>query len=436
MFFACGMRQRWLMVLVVTALAALLVSGCGGDGASQEEQDSAEDTVTTTEDTEQATTTGGGEQASEDALNAALEKSFEESGAPGVVAAVQTPEYTWIRALGVADRTSENPMTPDVHHRIGSVTKTFTGTLLLQAEAEGLLSLDDTIDRYVDAVPNRDKITLRQLADHTSGVADYSQTEQFDDELASDPYQVWEPEQLVQSGLKDSPLFDPGTEWQYSNTNYILLGLVLEQVTGETIGELYRERIIEPLGLQGTSFPDLADSSLPDPHAQGYTLQGQSSGGEPRNATDWNASWTWTAGIMISTVDDLLAYGRALGTGKGLLSPAQQDERIDSLVSDVPPFDQPPLKGDFGYGLGLMKEHGSIGHGGELPGYNTALYYKRELDAVLVVETNSDIFSGDCPEGRPTMKDGPQNIPCDVPASRTFKGIAKALGEPAPAADQ
>ena len=159
MFFACGMQQRRLLVLVVTTLAALLVSGCGGgDGASQEE-DSASDTTTTTEDTEQATTTGDTGQAPEDALTAALDQSFAESGAPGVVAAVQTPDYTWIRALGVADRTSEDPMTPDVYHRIGSVNKTFTGTLLLQAEAEGLLSLDDTIDRYVDGVPNGDKIT-------------------------------------------------------------------------------------------------------------------------------------------------------------------------------------------------------------------------------------------------------------------------------------
>ena len=139
---------------------------------------------------------------------------------------------------------------------------------------------------------------------------------------------------------------------------------------------------------------------------------------------------------MISTVDDLLAYGRALGTGKGLLSPAQQDERIDSLVSEVPPFNQPPLKGDYGYGLGLMKEHGWIGHGGELPGYNTALYYNPDLDAVVAVEVNSDIFSGDCPEDRPTMKDGAQSIPCDVPASRIFRALAEALGKPAPAAPQ
>jgi D-alanyl-D-alanine carboxypeptidase len=353
MSFAWGMHQRRLMGLVVTALAAMLVSSCGGGGG--QEDDSAADTTTAG---------GGGEHSSEADLDAALKKSFQESAAPGVVAAVQTPDNTWIRALGIADRTSEEPMTPEVYHRIGSVTKTFTITLLLQAEAEGLLSLDDTIDQYIKGVPNGDEITLRQMADMTSGIANYSETKQFDGDPGADPYKVWEPEELAQIGIEDSPLFDPGTEFYYSNTNAVLLGLVLEQVTGKPIGELYRQRIIEPLDLKDTSFPDTSDNSLPEPHAQGYTLQGQSSGGEPVDATDWNVSWTWTAGGMISTVDDLLAYGRALGTGKGLLSPAQQDERIDSLVSDVPPLNQPPLKGDFGYGLGLTKEHGWIGHGG------------------------------------------------------------------------
>jgi D-alanyl-D-alanine carboxypeptidase len=423
MFFAWGMHQRRLMGLVVTALAAMVVSSCGG-GGGQEDDDSAADTTTAG---------GGGEQASEDALDAALKKSFQESDAPGVVAAVQTPDYTWIRALGVADRTSGEPMTPEMHHRIGSVTKTFTATLLLKAEAEGLLSLDDTIDRYVEGVPNGDKITLRQMANMTSGIATYSETKQFDGDPGADPYKVWKPEELAQIGIEDSPIFDPGTEFNYSNTNYVLLGLVLEQVSGDSIGELTREWIIEPLGLRGTSFPDTSDTSLPEPHAHGYTLQGQSSGGKPTDATDWNASWTWAAGEMISTVDDLLAYGRALGTGKGLLSPAQQDERIDSLVSDVPPLNQPPLKGDYGYGLGLMNEHGWIGHGGELPGYNTYLFYHPELDAVVAVEVNSDISSGDCPEDRPTMTDGPQGIPCAEPADRIFRALAEALGKPAPA---
>jgi D-alanyl-D-alanine carboxypeptidase len=432
MFFAWGgMHQRRLMGLVVTALAALLVSSCGGGGGSKEE--STADTTTTTEDTEQAVniTIQDSGQAPEDALDAALEQSFSESEAPGVVAAVQTPQYTWVRALGVADRTSEETMTPDVHHRIGSVTKTFTISLLLQAAAEGLLSLDDSIDQYVDGIPNGDKITLRQMADMTSGIASYTENKQWQNEFFSDYERVWKPEELAQVGIKDSPLFDPGTEWNYSNTNLVILGLVLQQVTGEPIDQLYRERIIEPLGLKGTSFPGV-DPSIPDPHAQGYTLQGQSSGAEPVDATNWNPSPYWTAGEIISTVEDLLVYGRALGTGEGLLPSKQQAERLDSFVSDVPPLNQPPLKGNLAYGLGLGNDHGWIGHNGETPGYTTFLFYHPELDAVVVVEVNSDIPSGDCPEGTTTMKDTPRDITCDTPADRIFSALTEALGKPAP----
>ena len=247
--FARGMPQEWLRWLLVAALMLPVVGGCGGSDQQQEQEEG---------------------QTSQAALDTALEESFEQSAAPGVVAAVQTPEYTWVRALGVADRTSEEPMTPDVHQRIGSVTKPFTISLLLQAVDEGLLSLDDTIDRYVEGVPNGDVITLAQMANMTSGLANYSENKQFDGDPGADPYKVWEPEELAQIGIEDSPLFDPGTEFYYSNTNTVLLGLVLEQVTSELIGDLYRERITEPLGLQETSFPDATDPSLPVPHAQGY----------------------------------------------------------------------------------------------------------------------------------------------------------------------
>jgi len=385
-------------------LLLLLLSGCAGESGRGGQEE---------------------EQASEDALNAALEKSFEESGAPGVVAAVQTPEYTWVETRGVADRTSEEPMTPDVHQRIGSVTKTFTVSLLLQAAAQGLLSLDDTIDQYVEGIPNGDSITLRQMASMTSGIASYTFNEQFLNDLFSDPERVWKPEELVQFGIADSPAFDPGTEFQYSNTNTVLLGLVLQQVSGKPIGDLYREQIIEPLGLQETSFPN-TEPSLPDPHAQGYTLQGQDDA-EIGNATDWNPSWGWTAGAMISTLDDLLIYGRALGSGEGLLPPEQQAERLDSFPSD----EVPPNTADRAYGLGLGREYGWLGHTGELPGYNTAVYYNPGLNATVVVEVNSDIPSGECPEDNPTMTDAPQDgIPCADPAVRILGGLAEALGRP------
>ena len=249
----------WKGLLLVTGLALLVGSGCsGGDGSKG-------DSATGTH------TNGGGKQASKADLDPALEKAFKESDAPGVVAAVQTPQYTWVRALGVADRASGEPMTPEVHHRIGSVTKTFTATLLLKAADKGLLSLDDTIDQYVKGVPNGDEITLRQMSDMTSGIASYTEDKQWVNEWLSDPTRVWKPEELAQIGIKESTLFDPGTGWFYTNTNYVLLGLVLKQLTGKPIGQLYSEWIIKPLHLKETSFPG-ANSALPKPydHATPY----------------------------------------------------------------------------------------------------------------------------------------------------------------------
>jgi D-alanyl-D-alanine carboxypeptidase len=357
-------------------------------------------------------------------LEAAFEKSFRDSGAPGAIAAIRTPQGTWVSTRGVADLSSGEPMRAEMHHRIGSVTKTFTATLLLQAEAEGLLSLDDTIDQYVKGVPNGDEITLRQMANMTSGIADYSVNEQFMDAVFSHPERVWTPQEVVRIGIEDSPIFDPGTDGYYSNTNYILLGLVLEQVTGKPLERLYSKQIIKPLHLKETSFPDAEDSSIPEPHAQGYTLQSQNA--EPLNATDWNPSWGWAAGGMISTADDMLLYGRALGTGKGLLPPKQQAERLDSFIlNDI-------FNGLAYYGLGLTYDRGWIGHGGDIPGYNTQLFYHPDLDATVVVEVNSDIAAGgNCPEGVPTLKDGPKDVPCDLPAHRIFGALAEALGKPA-----
>jgi D-alanyl-D-alanine carboxypeptidase len=405
--------------LLLIGFVLLLGSGCGGGDGSK--GDSSAGTHSNK----------GGEQATKADLDAALKKSFQESDAPGVVAAVQTPRYTWVQARGVADRASGRPMTPEVHHRIGSVTKTFTATLLLKAADEGLLSLDDTIDQYIKGVPNGDEITLRQMSDMTSGIASYTESEQWVKEWSSDPTKVWKPEDLARFGIEKSPLFKPGKAWFYSNTNYVLLGLVLQQVTGKTIEQLYEEEIIKPLDLTETSFPGTS-SAIPEPYDRGYTLQGESSGQKPIDSTHWSPSEAWTAGEMISTVDDLLVYGRALGTGKGLLSPQAQKERLDSFVSDVPPLNQPPLKGDLEYSIGMGKDHGWVGHNGEIPGYNTYLFYHPDLEAVVVVLVNSDISSGKCPKDVPVMKPWPRNASCELPADRIFEALAEALGKPSP----
>ena len=195
-------------------------------------------------------------------LDAAFEKSFRQSGVPGAIAAVRTPKGTWVSTPGVANKASGKPMLADMHHRIGSITKTFTATLLLRAAAEGRLSLDDTIDQYVKGVPNGDEITLRQMANMSSGIASYTADKQWAEEALSHPRKVWKPREVAPIGIKDSPVFDPGKGWQYSNTNYVLLGLVLEQVTDKPIGKLYQKEIIRSLHLRETSFPNADPLSL------------------------------------------------------------------------------------------------------------------------------------------------------------------------------
>ena len=217
-------------------------------------------------------------------------------------------------------------------------------------------------------------------------------------------------------------MFSPGTAFQYSDSNYVLLGLVIQQVEGRPLGAVLRKRIIGPLRLAETSWPGRS-AALPRPRAQGYTLQGQSSD-EPANATNWNPSYAWAAGEMISTVRDLLVYGRALGTGKGLLRPKQQRERLRSFGPKIP-----PESATLSYGIGLVDDRGWIGHTGQVPGYTTAVYYRPDIDTTVVVEANSDIVSGSC-AGQPTLIDDPVTRPCAIPADRIMGAVAATLRHP------
>jgi D-alanyl-D-alanine carboxypeptidase len=357
------------------------------------------------------------------ALDAALHRSFAQTGAPGAIAAVQTPQFTWIRAVGVADTATGQPMAAVMHTRIASVTKIFTITLLLQAAREGLLSLDDPISRYYPNIPNGDQITLRLLAIHRSGIADYLDNDQFTAQWKANPRRAWQPDELVGYGIEGSPTFPPGTDFHYSNTNTVLLGLVLQQVTGKPVGQLYRERILQPLGMDGTSFSGL-DPSIPTPHPRGYTLYFQP-GTDPADATDWNPSVAWTAGGLTSTVQDLLTFGRAMGTGEGLLTPEDQAERLNSLLPD-------PTKPETSYGLGLMGYRDWIGHTGEIPGFTSTLFYNPDLHATVVVLANSNIASGACPPQLPTLASNRRDHPCDAPASVINAALADALGKPFP----
>jgi D-alanyl-D-alanine carboxypeptidase len=349
-------------------------------------------------------------------LDAAVRSALPQTAAPGVIVGVVTPSGTWKAAYGKADPAKGTPMAVGMHTRIGSVTKTFTGTAIMQLAQAGKLSLDDKIQKYVPGIPNGDRITLRQLANMTSGLASYTQSSKFTDVLFSKPQTIWTPGQVAAIGLAESPLYEPGTSFNYSNTNTILLGMVIEKVTGKPIAQVFKEQIFDPLKLRNTSAP--GDSTdMPTPFAQGFTLQGDFAKPDaPSNATHWNPSWGWTAGELISDIDDLLVYARAMGTGHGLLGAAAQTERLTF-----------PAAG--GYGIGMGCSDGWVGHTGELPGYNTTVYYNPGTDIAVAVQTNSDIASGNCDE-RPTLTDDPRDTICSSPAKRVFVAVAKALDQP------
>lgn len=348
-------------------------------------------------------------------LDAASQSSFKEAAAPGAVVGVRTPQGTWTKAYGVADPATGNPMAVGMHTRIGSVTKTFTGTVILQLAQQGKLSLDDPIDKYVPGVPNGDKVTLVLLANMTSGVSSYTMSTKFTDTYFAHPETVFTPDQLLAVGLADSPIFAPGEKFNYSNTNTVLLGKVIEKVTGQPVQDSFKAMILDPLGLSDTSWPG-EDTAIPEPYPQGFTLQGDKATPQnPSNATNWNPAWGWTAGELISNMADLLTYGRALGTGQGLLDPATQAKRLTSFP------------GAAGYGIAMGCSGAWVGHTGELPGYNTSVFYDTTADTTVVVQANSDIASGDCPAS-PTLTDDPRQAVCSSPATRMFVALSTALG--------
>jgi D-alanyl-D-alanine carboxypeptidase len=365
------------------------------------------------------------------ALNQAAGTAFAETSAPGAVMAVKTAEGTWVATLGHQDWARTVPMAADVHQRIGSVTKTFTVTALLQLAERGALSLDDPIETYVPGLPNG-TATLAQLAEMRSGIPSYTFSQSFQEALFADPDTPWTPQQLVDLVKQEAPLFPPGEMVFYSNTNLVLLGMVIEQVTGEPIETVLAEQILKPLGLEQTRMP--TDATLAKPHARGYTLQGVK-GRDPVDATDWNPSWAWTAGAMISNLNDLLVWGEALGTGEGILSPATQARRLASFDLSIPIYGGPdarmPQTPARAYGLGLARALDWYGHEGELPGFNTEVQHHRPEGITLVVMVNADIVSGQtCAEGQPTVPGNPGVGPCQSAASRIAQALAAALGHP------
>ena len=188
-------------------------------------------------------------------LDAAIGQVMTEASIPGAIVGIWGPAGDYVRAFGVADKATRAPMQTDFYSRIGSVTKTFTVTAVLQLVDQGKLQLDDPISKYISGVPSGDQITLRELAQMQSGLLTFDNVEQFANSYIADPQKSFTPAQLLGYAL-DKPLqFPPGTHYDYSNTNIVLLGLVVEKQSGQSLPDYIREHILAPLKLTHTSFP-------------------------------------------------------------------------------------------------------------------------------------------------------------------------------------
>jgi len=281
---------------------------------------------------------------------------------------------SFIRAFGYADLKKNVPLTPADHFRIGSNTKTFVISVLLQLVAEKKLSLDDPLSRFQLGVtiPNAEGITVRELCNMRSGLFEAYATPEFA-QLNMKVPKDFDPKTLVAWAMKQKPYFAPGKGYHYSNTNYLLIGMIIEEITKDSVGNQIRKRLLEPFGLKQTSYPETEE--MPSPWVHGYHLDKQGNWEDISNTIP--VAFMGSAGAMISDMSDIRRWIELYATGKTCGPGTYQD-----LINCI------PFLGNTSFGLGITCSEGWYGYTGALPGYNTADYYSPETGLTIVAWIN------------------------------------------------
>jgi D-alanyl-D-alanine carboxypeptidase len=311
----------------------------------------------------------GAAVAAPDDRGAVLQKRLDAvhaAGMPGAFAEVRAGRRTWTPTAGVADVATGAPVTDGMRHRIGSITKTFVATTMLQLTGEHRIALDAPIGRYVPRLVPADlgrRVTVRMLLNHTSGIGNYTAVLiKTPEDLIAMGETTYTPRDLIRLGLSAGPTNAPGAAFSYSNTNYVLAGQIIEKVTGHSYRTEIRRRILRPLGLRDTYFEG-TDPEIRGPHMHAYVPWAD---GELRDFTHYTMSWASSAGEMVSTAHDLNVFYRALLTGRLLARPL-----LAQMQTTVPDDPAHPEAGGYGLGLysvrlpcGLFWGHdgGTIGH--------------------------------------------------------------------------
>ncbi|KPV56102.1 alkaline D-peptidase [Paenibacillus sp. A3] len=254
---------------------------------------------------------------------------------PSVIAGGLKDGERWSYATGTASYEVPRPVQPDFSFRIGSITKTFTATVVLQLAEEKKLNLDDSVEKWLPGLVkgngyDGNKITIRQLLNHTSGIAAYTDNDMRDITLPQNPFRYYTVDELIGLALAKPPVYAPGEGWNYSNTNTVLAGQIIQKVTGDTYAEQIRKRFIEPLGMTGT-FVMENSHDIPGNHATGYNMDRS---GHLYDLTEINQSWANAAGDMVSTVKDLTTFFSALLGGK-LLNQEMMEQMLTTVDSPI-----------------------------------------------------------------------------------------------------
>ena len=311
--------------------------------------------------------------------------AVKEDGVTGIVVGVgiggETPA---IVAAGLANVERKTPMTPETDWKVASIAKSFFAALALDLEQEGWFSLDDKLRRFLPDVPNAGRVSLRELLNHTSGYDDYI-TDAFVASARDEPSRVWTPRELLVYAQPQRERFAPGSRYDYSNTNYLLLGMALNAALGQSPAKEIRRRFLAPLGLRHTWFA--AEESVPrDALARGYADLDDS--GVKRDATGEPWPLGGPEGAMVSNAADLIAWSRALFDGH-VLPP----KRLAEMLTFVAPPEEEGSPGT-GYGLGVERSRIDgvtfFGHTGSAPGYNSVMLYEPTTRTSIVVALNED----------------------------------------------
>jgi D-alanyl-D-alanine carboxypeptidase len=365
---------RLTRIVLLSMSALVLLTGCssGGHGA------------TTGRPTDGGRQTKAVDPGLASRFQGILDKNRKLFAAGGASAALVIPgEGIWTGASGVADPSTGAPVTRRTVFALGSVTKTFIAALVLKLAEDGLLALDDPLARWMPHFPNADRITIRELLNHTSGVFDILEAPSFLEAQFAHPREAWTPRRILP--YVGRPLFEPGTDWSYSNTNYVLLGVVIQKATGSTVAAQLRRRLLRPahadrVFLQG-------EEVVPEPVIRSeFDVDGD---GDAEDLSDGTttipntalATAAWTAGGMAGTPEAVALFGNALFSGR-LLSPSGLREMTDFTAQLGK-----GRGGGLGYGLGVSRfeipGHEVFGHGGAIPGFRCALWYVADADTTI-----------------------------------------------------